>query len=298
MTATFLALDAVCGFSDTDAYRATIPDRETLAGYLASVESGRPFPGLGAGSAGDGVGLRGGGEDHVAVLCAVEGALVQYSFEPVRRERVVALPEGWTFAVASSGVVAEKTGAAQDGYNRLSDRATRAAQLWRSATGRDDPHITAALDAADGTREVCDAIRRQASAEGVEDGEAALLARRVEHVDAENQLVAVAAEVIAAADVAGFGEVTARSHRLAEAWLGNQVPETSALVRQAGQLGAMAASAFGAGFGGAVWAMVREEEASAFLEQWAAAYGAAFPKRRDGAEFFTTPPSGPARAET
>jgi len=38
--------------------------------------------------------------------------------------------------------------------------------------------------------------------------------------------------------------------------LGNQIPQTIFLAKTARQLGAVAASAFGAGFGGSVWALV------------------------------------------
>src|SRR5699024_12638852 len=48
--------------------------------------------------------------------------------------------------------------------------------------------------------------------------------------------------------------------------------ETIALQRIARELGAHAASAFGAGFGGSVWALVPEQEAGAFAERWAAHY--------------------------
>ena len=60
--------------------------------------------------------------------------------------------------------------------------------------------------------------------------------------------------------------------RLAEAFLGNQVPETVTLQRSAREMGAVAASAFGAGFGGAVWALVPEAEADAFLTRWSEHY--------------------------
>jgi galactokinase len=70
--------------------------------------------------------------------------------------------------------------------------------------------------------------------------------------------------------------------------LHHQVPETEALALQARRLGAAAASAFGAGFGGSVWALVPEADAKAFLERWAAAYGEAFPARAAAASFFAT----------
>jgi galactokinase len=75
--------------------------------------------------------------------------------------------------------------------------------------------------------------------------------------------------------------------------LENQVPETLELTALAGRLGAPAASPFGGGFGGAVWALVRDVEAERFLVEWRDRYRADFPQRT-GAEFFATHAGGPA----
>ena len=61
--------------------------------------------------------------------------------------------------------------------------------------------------------------------------------------------------------MAAFGDLVDRSQQLAERRLGNQVPETIELARSARELGARAASAFGAGFGGSVWALVSRADA-------------------------------------
>jgi len=73
------------------------------------------------------------------------------------------------------------------------------------------------------------------------------------------------------------------------------VPETGSLVRTARERGAIAASAFGAGFGGAVWAMVREESSSKFVKEWRGDYEAAFPHRAAAAQWIVTRPAEPAR---
>ena len=64
--------------------------------------------------------------------------------------------------------------------------------------------------------------------------------------------------------------------------LGNQIEETVALVRLAEKSGAFAASAFGAGFGGAVWAAAPADTAGAVLERWRSAYATRFPARAAG----------------
>ena len=67
-----------------------------------------------------------------------------------------------------------------------------------------------------------------------------------------------------------MGTLVDRSMSLATTALGNQVPETIFLARRAREIGAAAASAFGAGFGGAVWAMVRASDADGFIARWRA----------------------------
>jgi galactokinase len=98
-------------------------------------------------------------------------------------------------------------------------------------------------------------------------------------------------------DFTALGALVDRSMAMAEYALRNQVAETSFLAREARERGAVAASAFGAGFGGAVWAMVQTADADAFVEAWRAAYADAFPHRAGRAQWLVTRPGGPARAE-
>jgi galactokinase len=59
-------------------------------------------------------------------------------------------------------------------------------------------------------------------------------------------------------------------------------------------LGAVAASAFGAGFGGSVWALVSHDEAEALAARLADDYRTRFPHRADLAEMFVTAAGPPA----
>ena len=77
-------------------------------------------------------------------------------------------------------------------------------------------------------------------------------------------IVPGAADALAEGDLDRFGALVDRSQAGAEAALGNQVPETIHLQRSARRLGARAASAFGAGFGGSVWALVAATGAETF----------------------------------
>lgn len=284
VTATFLVLRDVNRLDEREEYGENIPSAERLAEYLGTIENGQSFGPL----AGDrGVGTFGGSEDHTAILCCRAGRLSQYAFCPVRFERHVDLPGGCVFAVAASGVLAEKTGAAREKYNRASRLADRAAAAWREATGRDDPHLAAAVGSGpDAPSRIRDVLGARPDA-----GD---LAGRFEHFLAESeQIIPLAGDFLAGGDVGGFGRMADLSQRFAERLLGNQVPETAFLARSARQAGAVAASAFGAGFGGGVWALIDAGSADAFRRAWCERYAGAFPDAADRAEFFTTAP-GPA----
>jgi galactokinase len=284
VTGTLLTLLAVLGIEERADFRAAVPGAADLAEYAAAVESGAGYRSL----PGDrGVGTHGGSEDHTAILCARAGELVGYSFAPLRPERHVPFPAGHTFAVASSGVRAEKTGAAREKYNGLSALGGRLLALWNRETGRRDPTLAAALRAGPDAPD-----RLRAVVAGDEDAPA--LRARLDHFLAESEeIVPAAAAALAAGDLAELGVLVDRSQALGASLLGNQIPETEFLARSARELGAAAASAFGAGFGGSVWALVPEAGADRFLALWRERYAAAFPARAE-AEFFLTGAGSPA----
>ncbi|MCX5685645.1 MAG: hypothetical protein NT049_18465 [Planctomycetota bacterium] len=142
VVASFLALAAVNRLREREEFHGHLATAEDLAEYLGTVENGQNFRRL----AGDlGVGTFGGSEDHTAMLCSQAGLLAQYSYCPTRLERRLPMPAGHVFAIASSGIAAEKTGEAMEKYNRASRLADEVARVWREATGRGDPHLAAAL---------------------------------------------------------------------------------------------------------------------------------------------------------
>ncbi len=288
VVAVFLALSALGDLTRHPAYRQHIDGKERLAHYLGCVENGQTFGTL----VGDrGVGTFGGSEDHTAILCAVPGTLRRYAYAPTRFERAVPQPAGYVFVLAASGVTAEKAGAAQARYNRAARLAAAAAQAWRAATGRDDPHLGAALAGPAFARDrMLQALRAHTPAGFA----AADVIDRFEHFYTENALILPAAvDALAAGDLPAFGALVDRSQRAAERLLKNQIEETIFLARQARALGAVAASAFGAGFGGSVWALVQAGGAEDFLEAWAGRYAAAFPEAARRSSFFVEQ-SGPA----
>lgn len=272
-----LALADAARLPDKPAWRSAIGTRLDLAGYLACVENGSAFGSL-TGDAG--VGTRGGSEDHCAMLCGEPGRLARFRFDPMSQDPSVDFPDDWAFVVCSSGVRAEKTGAAREAYNAASAMVGEIVHRARVELGSHARTLAGVVRS-----EGADAVRGT-----VVDSPA--LTRRLEHFLAESErLVPAGAAAVAAADAGALGVVAAESHRLASELLGNQVPQTDHLVASARRLGAPAASAFGAGFGGSVWAIVPRGDADGFARDWLAEYAEAFPAEGDAAETIVTRPS-------
>ncbi|MDX2194032.1 MAG: galactokinase family protein [Gemmatimonadales bacterium] len=266
--ATYLPLAAFNALDGATTYRAAIADRSALAGYLGAVENGKafgPFPGD------FGVGTQGGSEDHLAILACEPGELLQARFLPVAEERRIAVPDGWAFVVAASGVHAAKGGAVQAHYNALAGETAELLRHAEPALGAPYVSLLDALESApDAEARLAREVRRRAA-----EAER-LLARLGQFREESVEIIPAVVEALVRGDVAAAGPLVARSHEMAETVLRNQVPETMWLVREARRLGAAAASAFGAGFGGAVWALAPAGEAEALAARWMAGYAEAF----------------------
>jgi galactokinase len=293
VVATFLAISDLNALGAHDEYRRAIANADDLAGYLGAVESGARFHTL----EGDrGVGTFSGSQDQTAILCSRAGALVQYGFAPVRFERMVPLPQDHGFVIGASGVLAEKTGAALALYNRQARRVHGLIDRWRSATGRGDATLAAVLASSDDALQRLRAIVRDSAVGAGSDGfDATDLVTRLDQFAAEAlEIIPAAGDALERGDLGVLGELVDRSQRGAEVLLGNQVPETMHLTRSARSLGAVAASAFGAGFGGSVWALVRRDDVERFTACWEEHYLAQFPAYVDRATFFVTSAGPPA----
>ena len=285
----FLAISAANGLSKHREYQRNIDTLESLASYLGTIENGQSFGSL---KGSKGVGTFGGSEDHTAILCSRAGMLSCYSYCPVRLEQTVAVSDGYVFAIASSGVIAAKTGQAQEKYNRASRLASAVLHVWNEATGRSDPHLAAALASSEGAAERLRDLLRQ---KDYGDFTRVELLKRFEHFVAESeQILPAAIDALNRQDMTEFGRQVDRSQKFTEELLGNQVPNTIFLPRCARELGAVAASAFGAGFGGAVWALIRRDGAEKFLQNWSFRYHETYPLARRTASFFLTKPGPPA----
>lgn len=329
MISVFLVLAQANRLADRNEYWHNIGNDIDLAGYLGAIENGGSFGTL---SGDRGVGTFGGSEDHTAMLNAEPGCITQFAYCPTEFEKLVPLPPGYMFAVATSGVTAEKTGAAMEKYNTASRLARALVELWCKRTGRSDPHLAAALgsspDAADRLRTMvqetaCEdlpalnghmawaeaanatvfstavasaggsATAAAGEAESLPPHQRAMLARLEHFILESGEIIPAASDALDGGDLRLFGRLVDRSQRGAEQLLGNQVPETAFLAASARRLGAVAASAFGAGFGGSIWAMIEATRAEAFLDDWAHAYRQEFPQHESASRFFATP-AGPA----
>ncbi len=275
--ATALALASLNGWDRDPRWIEAMPDRLSLAGYLAAVEGGRAWRDLPGTS---GVGTRGGSEDHTGMLCGAQDRLLLAGFDPMRVDQTISFPAQWALVVGVSGVLAHKTGAALEDYNRGPSTVQAVLGRWNETTGRTDASLAGAV-----RHLVGDATGEQAA------GDPALKEllglcepgyerQRIEQFLIESLvLVPAGARMIAAADP-GVGEVLQRSQELADRGLCNQVPQTRLMVSLAREAGAIGASSFGAGWGGSVYALVRADEAEGFAAQWLRAYR----DREQGAE--------------
>ncbi len=287
---TYLVLAEVNSLTERPEYEAAISSLENLGEYLGSVENGLDYRSL-AGEAG--VGTFGGSEDQTAILCSTAGRLRQYSYCPVRHERTIGLPDHLEFAIAECGVRAPKTGSAKEAYNRASRLASGVAEAWRAATGRDEPHAAAVLALGAEARQRLEEVLLDYE---TEEFTGAQLTRRLEHFATESEeIVGAAGDALAAGDLERFGALVDRSQAGAERLLDNQIPETIHLAASARRLGALAASAFGAGFGGSVWALVERSRSAELLAAWREDYLKAFPQRAE-ARFLATSAGDGARS--
>jgi galactokinase len=289
VVAVAMALERCARLSTRDDWQAGIRGLDDLAGYLGAVENGLD---CGAFAGTSGVGTHGGSEDHTAILTCRAGWLSQYRFVPVAHQGDVQMPADWTFVVAASGVHADKAGSVKDLYNRASLSSRALLDCWNLAAAEPARALGAALASADDVERLRDLVRRHAPVGGFD---AADLHRRLEHFVAEDARVPEAARAFADADAATLARLSADSQRQADEWLGNQIPETRTLAALARDLGAVGASAFGAGFGGSVWALVHGGDAAAFADAWRDAYLCQFPARTDALWFIARP--GPAFTE-
>ncbi|MCX7031053.1 MAG: galactokinase [Spirochaetes bacterium] len=287
MMMTFVAIAEANGLAGSRRFRADIRDGVDLAMYLACCENGQTFRGL---AGGRGVGTFGGSEDHTAILNGRAGMLSLYQYAPTVHKADLSWPADHTFAVCFSGVRAEKTREALERYNLASRRAREAAAACSRAWRTDLPNLGEVADHAEARhgRRALFAIERTLAGTPRE----LHLAGRVRQFMLEDRRYLPEADrALCRRDLHRFGRMISLSHAASRRLLGNIVPQVDFLQRSAIGLGALGASGFGAGFGGAVLAVVPADGAGEFVQGWRTSYDESHPVESAEARFFTAMPS-------
>jgi len=307
---------------DMDRFKEQLVTNEELYSYLGFIENGQD---CGTVLVGDkGVGTFGGSEDHTAIMSCETGKLKVFSYCPTKHEHTFDFPSDVTFVIAVSGALAEKTGDAMADYNNAAFLARDAALAWCDATGRmplggktfvpgranlaeivrdvradcdgGDEAVRAAIGKAiakldDGSRYGPGGRVTSAGSEGIALYRCGALRERAEQFFDESEVLTLGiARAIAEKDYKALGQHADEGHRQTVECLRNTIPETAWLPREARRLGALGASAFGAGFGGSCWAIVECTKTEAFMASWKAAYDAKFPHCADRSTFFAMTP--------
>ncbi len=254
-------LGRVASLPKHPAWRLNIRSGLDAAGYYACIENGRSFAGL-EGDAG--VGTHGGSEDHTAIVEGRPGHVSAFAFVPPRALGAAAVPDAWRFVIAPSGATARKIGEAREPYNRLS----AAAALLLDGWNREHPPAVSLGAALRQDPGAVDAFRTISERIATQDMPASWLRDRLDHFIREDARIGDALTAFVNRDASTLGRLSADSQRDAEILLKNQVPATSQLAASARKLGAFAACNFGAGFGGAVWALVEAADAERFAADW------------------------------
>jgi galactokinase len=292
ITAMFFALAGPNRLQATDLYCRNIHNSIDLAMYLAVVENGLSFREL-IGSRG--VGTFGGSEDHAAILCCKPETLSVNTYCPTAPECEVAFPREWAVAVCHSGRHAVKTGKAMAEYNAVSERARAVLAVYNRAGNRALGTLREVVRELQDDHGRVDFGRMRESLERSEAQRAQDLFERFEQFAVEMvEIIPEAVDAVRERNADRLGRCVDRSHSLSRSHLRNIVPEVDCLQGLARAAGAIAASGFGAGFGGSVYAIVRAEGAADFLERWRAAYEREYPQYAGKLAAFVTRPAGPA----
>ncbi len=276
MIAFFAALADVNQLPLFEEYKQNIANNLELAEYLGCIENGQTFRGL-PGCAG--VGTFGGSQDHTAILSCRKNYLSQFLFAPVVLEKELYLPPNLSFVVASSGVIAEKTGAARAKYNRVSQMVSEIVNRWKGA----EKSLAQIIEAAG-----LDDLKKFIAENDFSFEKQELLERVGQFYVETYEIIPKVSECLENGEVEKIGELIDLSQQNAERYLHNQAPETIYLQRLAREIGALASSAFGAGFGGSVYALVNTSDSNRFAGDWRENDLKMFPQLTGKAEFFVT----------
>ena len=286
VVAIFAVLCAVNRLNERLEYAGNINTSEDLAGYLGCIENGQTYKSL----IGDGgVGTFGGSEDHTAILASQPGISSNILFAQfVWNAPSNCLPIAHS---SSESVELWRARLAPLASHTIVHRSPQK-RFLRSGDLPPAPTIRRWLLRLPDLRNLrINCVQLSNTTEGAE---SAWLLDRLEQFRLESEIIIPqASDALARHDLMAFGTLVDDSQAAAEKLLGNQVPETIWLAQQARSLGAYAASAFGAGFGGSVWALVDQLEDTRFAHRWREAYQHRSHRASRESQFFIST-AGPA----
>jgi len=203
------------------------------------------------------VGTQGGGMDQAISIGARQDHAALINFDPIALE-YVRVPAGWRFVVASTLVPAQKSGPAQQAYNQRTIECRRALELVADRLG-EAPGLVSYGGLM--TKYPRDALDAAASVE-LDD----VLERRFRHVIREGDRVRQAVGAMQAGEVDRFGELMNASHESLRADYEVSSSELDHVVRTARKHGAAGSRLTGAGFGGCVVILCRDDGVSEVME--------------------------------
>jgi len=293
MIMVFLTVASINWLFNSHRYVENISNNLDLAMYLACVENGQTFRGL----LGDqGVGTFGGSEDHTIILNGRQGMISLYQFAPTLHKADLSLPEDLTYVILYSGARAEKTGEALYKYNLTARRARLVVDQYNQAYGTKHRLMRDIIEenrpiGVDATF----AKVNQATLHYKEkDQELDLPGRFCQFYLEDQEFIPEATRALASRDYKSLAKVTNLSHNASKTYLWSIEPEIDYLKKEALRLGALAASGFGAGFGGSAYSLIWADEAQEFIRRIKESYMKRFPRYADITSFFQAYPSAGA----
>ena len=225
------------------------------------------------------MGTFGGSQDHTAILGSKNSHLSQFSFAPVRHEKDIFIPSEYCFVIGVSGVISEKTGGAKEKYNQVSLMVSDILNKWNG-----HENTLAQIIENVGIEELKNFISENSFSFPNQD-----LLNRIEQFHTESFIIIPqVSKYLERNQYEKIGDLIDLSQQNAEKFLQNQTVETVYLQRSARKIGAIAASAFGAGFGGSVYALVKISESRNFCDEWENIYLKQFPQLAKNTKFFQT----------
>ena len=280
MVSLLMAIKATSPLEYHPLWRQNIQSNLDFAEYAACVENGKSFKNL-KGTAS--IGVLGGSQDQTAICCATKNQLKHFGYLPTRLLATLDFPDDLCFVMGNTGVHAAKGDGAKEAYNAASKRVAQLTEIGQFLFGEDLKTLAQICGSGNFNRaHFLEKLTFYPE-----------LKTRFLHFEKEQYLVHQTVLAFERQSWSDVGNLLQSSQQAASSLLGNQVPETDYLAQIALQQDALASSAFGAGFGGAVWALLPKLKADTFLEKWEKSYQSQFPNRNG--HFFQAELSGGAK---